>query len=77
MPNVPTKVPARIDEDSGCDSANGGTDVTPDDVPQAQALRLSNADQARVADLLANPPQPNQAMQNAFVAHRAIIEVLP
>ncbi|MGE0331230.1 MAG: DUF1778 domain-containing protein [Ramlibacter sp.] len=76
MPNVPTKVPVRIDEESGCDAANDGANVTPDDVPQAPTLRLSNADQARVADLLASPPEPNQVMQNAFAAHRAVIEVL-
>ena len=42
-------------------------------IEQAQIIRLSVADQERVADLLANPPEPNQALKEAFAAHRKLI----
>ena len=46
-------------------------------IEQAQIIRLSVADQERVADMLANssinPPVPNQALKEAFAAHRKLI----
>ena len=42
-------------------------------IEQAQILRMSLADQERMADLLAHPPAPNDAMQRAFEAHRTLV----
>ena len=77
MPNVPPKASVRIHENPGCDVTNVGANVILDVTLQAQALRLSGADQALVADLLAHPPAPNQAMDDAFAAHRLLIAAAP
>jgi len=77
MPNVPPKASARIHENPGCDITNVGANGIPDETLQAQALRLSGADQALVADLLAHPPPPNQAMDDALEAHRLLISAAP
>lgn len=42
-------------------------------IEQTQILRMSLADQERMADLLAHPPAPNAAMKRAFAAHRSLI----
>ena len=46
-------------------------------IEQAQIIRLSVADQERVADMLdnssINPPEPNQALKEALTAHRKLI----
>jgi uncharacterized protein (DUF1778 family) len=42
-------------------------------IEQTQILRLSLADQERVADLLLNPPKPSAALDRAFAAHRELI----
>ena len=42
-------------------------------IEQAQILRLSLADQERVADLLLNPPAPSAGLDRAFAAHRELI----
>ena len=36
-------------------------------------IRLSMADQERIADMLASPPAPNKALKQAFAAHRKLI----
>ena len=42
-------------------------------IEEAQFIRLSVADQERVADLLASRPRPRAALKRAFEAHREII----
>jgi uncharacterized protein (DUF1778 family) len=42
-------------------------------IEEAQIIRLSMVDQARIADLLSNPPEPKGALKRAFAAHRALI----
>ena len=42
-------------------------------IEKAQIIRLSIADQERIADLLARPPAPNKALKQAFAAHRKLI----
>lgn len=46
-------------------------------ITEAQIIRLSLADQERIADLLAQPPAPNEAMERAFAAHRELIQREP
>lgn len=43
-------------------------------IEETQILRLSLADQERMADLLASPPAPNAVMKRAFAAHRELIK---
>jgi len=43
-------------------------------IEESQILRMSLADQERIADLLANPPPPNEAMERAFAAHRELVK---
>ena len=40
---------------------------------KTQIIRLSMADQERIADMLASPPAPNKALKQAFAAHRKLI----
>ena len=40
---------------------------------KAQIIRLSMADQERIADMLARPPAPNKALKQAFAAYRKLI----
>lgn len=40
---------------------------------KAQIIRLSMADQERIADLLNKPPAPNKTLKQAFAAHRKLI----
>jgi uncharacterized protein (DUF1778 family) len=40
---------------------------------ETQVIRLSMADQERVADILASPPIPSAALDRAFHAHRRLI----
>lgn len=40
---------------------------------KAHIIRLSMADQERIADMLASPPAPNKALKQAFAAHRKLI----
>ena len=42
-------------------------------VEEAHLVRLSVADQQRVAEMLLNPPAPTPAMKRAFKAHRDLI----
>jgi uncharacterized protein (DUF1778 family) len=42
-------------------------------IEQTQVIRLSVADQERVAELLARPPAPNPALNKALAAHRKLI----
>jgi uncharacterized protein (DUF1778 family) len=42
-------------------------------IEQAQIIRLSMADQEKIADLLAHPPAPNAALTRAYAAHRELI----
>lgn len=42
-------------------------------IEEAQIIRLSLADQQRVADVLANPPKPSPALDRAMDAHRRLI----
>lgn len=42
-------------------------------IQETQILRLSLADQERIADLLLNPPAPTPALARAFEAHRELI----
>lgn len=42
-------------------------------IEQTQFIRLSVADQERVADLLLSPPRPKAALKRAFEAHRELI----
>ena len=42
-------------------------------IHEAQIIRLSIADQERIADLLANPPAESPGLQRAFAAHRELI----
>jgi uncharacterized protein (DUF1778 family) len=43
-------------------------------IEETQVLRMSLADQERIADLLANPPPPNETMERAFAAHRELVK---
>jgi len=42
-------------------------------IEEAQIIRLSLADQQRVAELLASPPAPSPALARAMQAHRDLI----
>ncbi len=42
-------------------------------IEDTQVIRLSVADQERVAALLFNPPEPKAALKRAFEAHRELI----
>ena len=42
-------------------------------IEDTQLIRLSIADQERVADLLLDPPEPKAALKRAFEAHRELI----
>ena len=42
-------------------------------IDQAQIIRLSIADQERIADLLAHPSEPKAGLRRAFEAHRDLI----
>lgn len=42
-------------------------------IEEAQIIRLSLADQEKVADALAHPPASNAALKRAFAAHRKLI----
>jgi uncharacterized protein (DUF1778 family) len=43
-------------------------------IEEAQIIRLSLADQMRVAAVLAAPPPPSAALDRAMEAHRALIQ---
>ena len=43
-------------------------------IENTQIIRLSLADQQRVADILAAPPAPSAALDRAMEAHRALIQ---
>ena len=42
-------------------------------IAETQIIRLSLADQERVAKLLLNPPKPKAVLKRAFEAHRRLI----
>lgn len=42
-------------------------------IEETQIIRLSVADQERVAEMLLNPPPPNEALKRAAAAHKALI----
>ncbi|GAA0329976.1 hypothetical protein GCM10009087_45210 [Sphingomonas oligophenolica] len=42
-------------------------------IEEAQIIRLSLADQERVANVLANPPASSPALERAMAAHRDLI----
>ena len=43
-------------------------------IEETQIIRLSLADQERIADLLSKPPARNAAMKRALQAHRKLIK---
>ncbi len=42
-------------------------------IEEAQIIRLSLADQERIAAVLASPPKPSDALDRAFAAHKELI----
>jgi uncharacterized protein (DUF1778 family) len=42
-------------------------------IQETHVIRLSLADQERVAELLLHPPAPTPALERAFAAHRELI----
>jgi uncharacterized protein (DUF1778 family) len=42
-------------------------------IEEVQIIRLSVADQMRIADLLSNPAEPKAALKRAMAAHRELI----
>ncbi|MEI9930816.1 MAG: DUF1778 domain-containing protein [Rhizomicrobium sp.] len=42
-------------------------------IEDAHIIRLSLADQKKLAEMLINPPRPNAALKRAFEAHRRLI----
>lgn len=42
-------------------------------IEEAQLIRLTLADQERLAQLLSDPPKPGAALKRAFDAHRELI----
>lgn len=42
-------------------------------IEEAQIIRLSLADQECIAAVLASPPEPSEALDRAFAAHRELI----
>ena len=46
-------------------------------IEETQIIRLSLADQERLAEALINPPAPNEALKRAFAAHRELVRQNP
>ena len=42
-------------------------------IEETSIIRLSVADQSRIADALLNPPEPNKALRRAFAAHKQLV----